>query len=107
MKKKLVFSLILPILFAGCASSPAPNYINGKYYMAGDDNCIQGRTNSQGDLVCRNSKGLRTEIRRPISEMQAKAWYDRQTVRESRPSYRAPTQTYCNNIAGIVMCSSY
>ena len=106
MKKILLISIVT--LIAGCTSA-APNYINGRYYMAGDSKCVNGHTNNQGNLVCFNSKKQHTEIRRPISNMQAKAWYDAQKAQAAQPIYQAPIprQTYCNNIAGVVMCNTY
>lgn len=101
---KKIFFITLPILIAGCATAQ-PNYIDGRYYMSGDSNCTYGRTDINGNLICFNSKQEQTGIRRPISEMQAKAWYDRQNIQSS---YQAqPRQTFCNNVAGVILCNSY
>ena len=96
MKKLLLFFLVLSL--TGCLTSPAPNYINGRYYMAGDSDCIRGYTNTAGHLVCYNSKKQMTGTRQPISEMQARAWYNAK-AQESH--------TYCNSIGGQIFCSSY
>ena len=40
--RKLGFAS-LAIMVAGCATDPVPNFYNGKYYMAGDDNCVMMR----------------------------------------------------------------
>ena len=97
------------LLLAGCASSAAPNYINGRYYMAGDSACARVNVNQYGNLDCYNSKGEYTESRSPISEMQAKAWYDyRNTPRVlNGGGYNPPRHTFCNNYAGMVMCNSF
>lgn len=103
--RKVLGILVAVLLLAGCMSA-APNYINGRYYMAGDSACKNGSVNQYGNLNCYNSKGEYTESRRPISEMQAKAWYDRKNS-SSSGSYNPPRQTFCNNIAGIVICNSF
>lgn len=100
-----VFGIVL--LLIGC-SSAEPNYINGRYYMAGDSACARGKVNQYGSLDCYTSKNEYTGSRRPISEMQAKAWYDYKNSSSSGGgrSYKPSRQTFCNNIAGVVMCNS-
>ncbi len=106
--RKILGILTVVLLLAGCMSA-APNYINGRYYMAGDSACERGSVNQYGNLNCYNSKGEYTGSRRPISEMQAKAWYDNRNSSSSSGggSYNPPRQTFCNNIAGTVICNSF
>ena len=109
MKIRDILGVLMAVLLLASCASAAPNYINGRYYMDGDSACERGSVNKDGNLNCYNSKGEYTESRRPISEMQAKAWYDSINSPSSfgGGGYNPPRQTICNNIAGTVICNSF
>ena len=75
MKKIIILSVFF---LSACAGGPAPNYIGGKYFMAGDSDCTKVRLNNYGQLMCFNSNGELTGIRNEMSEMQVRNWNQKQ-----------------------------
>ena len=59
MKKiiSVLLVIFLAIFLGGCATSAMPNFINGKYYMAGDSNCARYKTHSTDRIMCLDEDG--------------------------------------------------
>jgi hypothetical protein len=51
------------MLVSGCASSPAPNFFNGGYYMVGDASCQRMQAVSSTEVMCYDKKGQQTGYR--------------------------------------------
>jgi hypothetical protein len=83
LKQALVIATIL--ILTGCSTSPAPNYWQGKYYMAGDSKCANHYgTDAYDRMICADKNGKRTgELRNPIPEWQAKAYYQKKNSSSS------------------------
>jgi hypothetical protein len=54
---------IVCAVMSGCASDPAPNYFNGRYYMAGDPNCAHMSVLSSSRITCYSKDGQATGYR--------------------------------------------
>ena len=57
-------------VISGCASSATPNYYNGGYYMAGDDNCKIIRARTSNTINCYNSDDTLKGYRIVMSQQQ-------------------------------------
>lgn len=84
--KKL--SLLALVVLTGCAAQPAPNYVNGNHYLAGDEKCATHYgVDAYDRMICADKNGVRTgEYRMPMSDIQVQAWYSKQN-QQSTSSY--------------------
>ncbi|WP_282251119.1 hypothetical protein [Vibrio campbellii] len=84
--KKL--SLLAAVILTGCATQPAPNYVNGQHYLAGDEKCaMHYGTDEYGRMICADSEGVRTgEYRSPMSDVQVQAWYAQKNSQSQQSS---------------------
>ncbi len=113
-KSAKVLTLGVAIACTGCASRPAPNFANGGYYMAGDDDCKLWRASDKGSINCYTKDDKFTGIRYPMTNQQlemyrynqqreAQAWANlNQQIKNSQP-----VRTSCNTIGTYTNCSSY
>lgn len=64
--------ILLAVILSGCASSdsPAPNFINGHYYMAGDSNCYRARPLVPAGIECLNKQNEATGYRQPMTDQE-------------------------------------
>ena len=67
---KQLTAVIAVLFLAGCASSAAPRYFNGNYYMVGDASCVQGRPLSSTRIMCVDKKGNDTGYRDAMTYQQ-------------------------------------
>ena len=81
----------LVIVLSACVSSPAPNFYNGRYYMAGDDNCVMMRALSPDRIMCINSKKQESGYRDALTDQQLYMY--QQTVMQQQA---ANQQVYAN-----------
>ena len=58
MKLTYFIALVLLALLNGCAAYAAPNFLNGRYYLAGDDDCKYMRPLSDTRIMCQDSSRL-------------------------------------------------
>lgn len=70
---KIILLMVLVVTLTGCASA-APNFYNGKYYMAGDSNCSRVRQHTEDTIMCINSKGEETGWREAMTDQQLEMW---------------------------------
>lgn len=87
MNKKYFLFLILTLLSTGgCGYSAMPNFINGKYYMAGDDNCRQSRQNlydiMNDTIQCLDKDGNYIEHRSAMTDQQLEMWKFNQQMQQ-------------------------
>lgn len=54
----------------GCASVAKPNFYNGDYYMAGDENCARISVKSLYTINCFKADGTPTGYRRAMTQQQ-------------------------------------
>lgn len=72
---KKLFLVPLSILIFGCAATkPAPNYINGYYYMAGDAQCAKAKVVAYKKIVCADKNGNETGYRYAMSKEDVQLW---------------------------------
>lgn len=70
-----LFLVSLSIFIFGCAATkPAPNYINGYYYMAGDAQCTKGRVVAYKKIACVDKNGNETGYRYAMSKEDVQLW---------------------------------
>lgn len=67
---KFVSVVSVVVLIAGCASSAAPNYFNGNYYLAGDRDCVRVEQLSSTRVMCMDKKGNFTGNRDAMTPQQ-------------------------------------
>jgi hypothetical protein len=77
--KKTAISL-LALALAGCATGPAPNYIAGHYYMAGDSNCKSARLIGDTQIMCQDANGRDTGYRNAMSSSDVLIWNQQQQM---------------------------
>lgn len=59
------------LALAGCTTTaPAPNFMNGHYYMSGDVNCVGGRNVTPTRIACVNAQGKITGYRDAMTPQQ-------------------------------------
>lgn len=59
------------LFLAGCATTaPAPNFLNGQYYMAGDASCVRMRNISPTRIMCANAQNQDTGYRDAMTPQQ-------------------------------------
>ncbi len=59
------------LVLAGCASTaPAPNFVNGYYYMTGDAGCVAARNVSPTRIACFDASGRLTGQRDAMTPEQ-------------------------------------
>jgi len=62
--------LVAALVLAGCATSAAPRYVNGNYYMVGDASCVRGRMLSPTRIMCADKHGSETGYRDAMTTEQ-------------------------------------
>lgn len=76
---------------AGCATSPAPNFYNGAYYMAGDASCVHLQAISPTRVMCQNAKGQQTGYRDAMTDQQLMMYQQIQLQQQMIEQYQAVT----------------
>lgn len=71
---KYVLIAAVALMIAGCASTAAPNFFNGNYYMAGDSSCVRVRQLSSTRVMCMDKKGNDTGYRDAMTYEQMQAY---------------------------------
>ena len=71
------------LLMAGCAAHrpPAPLNVNGRYYMAGDPECVQFRK-AGSKILCMDAKGRVTGKRRAMTDQELLMYTHNQQMRQ-------------------------
>lgn len=78
MKNAYIF---LGLMFlSGCASEPAPNFYNGRYYMAGDDSCVLVSALSDTRVMCHDKDGNEMGYRDAMTTEQLTMWNHQQAM---------------------------
>ena len=78
MKKLLLLSLIS--LLTGCAHYATPQYVNGNYYLMGDDNCRRYRMAGDNSIECYTADDDYTGTRTAMTEDDIRRWQYQQQV---------------------------
>lgn len=119
---KRIFLIALALSLTGCVSmQPQPQLYNGKYYMAGDRDCVRARqTRSQfedGEISCYNSSNQYTGTRYAMTSQDIQMWSAMKQVEAAQAQARAaqdlansatrPRTTNCYRIGNSVQCNSY
>ena len=79
--KRLFLLLILSSVSItyGCATA-RPNFYNGKYYMAGDDNCRYMRQIATDRIMCSNANHVDIGYRDAMTDQQLQMYMNQQQV---------------------------
>jgi len=75
-----VFGLTCALILSGCASTAAPNFFNGQYYMAGDDSCKNMTSLSDTRIMCKDKEGVETGYRDAMTSEQITMWGQQQAL---------------------------
>lgn len=71
---KRIFILTGALIISGCASTAAPNYVNGGYYMMGDTKCKSASPVSANVIRCFDKNGQPSELRSARSAQDLQMW---------------------------------
>ena len=66
----IVSAVLTALITGGCATSAAPRYVNGNYYMVGDATCVRGRMLSSTRIMCADKQGNDTGYRDAMTPEQ-------------------------------------
>ena len=81
MKRVIIISA-LSMSLVGCSRQAMPNYINGDYYMAGDDQCRSYMALPPGQIMCRDADGMTTEIRNAMTNGDMQMYQNQQITQQ-------------------------
>lgn len=73
--KNILIAAASVLMIAGCASTPEPNFFNGKPYMAGDSDCVKIRALSDTRIMCVDKKGKDTGYRDAMTPEEMQLYY--------------------------------
>lgn len=72
---KRLFILFASLSISGCSgSSPAPYFLAGQYYLAGDKDCKSLNEDSPNRVVCYDKKGNLTGYRYAMTPQEMQFW---------------------------------
>lgn len=98
--------VLIVVIFGGC-SSAALNVINGKYYLAGDSDCVRYRQLSDSRIMCINKKGEEVGYRDAMTDQQLQVYmYERQKIQQTIQSM-SPKTTNCYNTYYGMSCTTH
>lgn len=98
--KNSAFVAFTLLALAGCASSPSPTLINGRYYMAGDGGCARYSQMSATRIMCYDKKGVEQGWEDAIPHQTMLAYNQRQAMARQQISELADQlNETANNIA--------
>lgn len=89
---KNVLAVLSLMLLAGCATSAAPNFVNGRYYMAGDSNCQRYLGVAKGKMLCADAKGRPTGYRNAMSVQDMQMYQMQQMQQQMQEMYASAQQ---------------
>jgi len=69
---------IFAVLLSSCAAMP--NFYNGKYYMAGDENCRYMRPLDENRIICSNSSHIDTGHRAAMTDQQLQMYMHQESM---------------------------
>ncbi|MFM5490789.1 hypothetical protein G9455_23540 [Aeromonas hydrophila] len=78
MKNLLIVACIL--MLTGCARSAYPSLYNGKYYMAGDENCALMRPISDSSVMCMDENQNDKECRSAMTAFELQMYVQNQQI---------------------------
>ncbi|MFQ6238265.1 hypothetical protein [Sinorhizobium meliloti] len=81
IKRSWIFLGLLAL--AGCETA-APNFYNGKYYMAGDANCKTMRQYGPDRIMCTDAKGQNTGWRPAMTDQELFVYQSNQMIEAQR-----------------------
>ena len=85
MKKKIfLFSLltIISLSITGCSKTAMPNFYNGHYFMAGDDNCRRMSSISSTRIMCYDKNGKEMGWRDAMTDQQLSMYQHNQNIQQ-------------------------
>lgn len=101
MKKYITLILLglIVLSFSGCTRTAKPNLVAGRYYMAGDNNCVRYRNGSASQITCINDKGQETGIRYPMSDQEISMYqHNQQMAQQSSAQFQQSMQNLSNQM---------
>ncbi len=81
IKIGLFIGIGLALFLSGCGRTAQPNFHNGRYYMAGDDNCVRSNMRNAYTINCYNSSGQYTGYRHAMNNQQISMYQHNQQMR--------------------------
>lgn len=87
--KYVALTITLGFAMSGCANNPMPNFYNGKYYMAGDDNCKFMRQIEPDKVMCQNSSHRDTGYRIAMTDQQLQMYMHQQSLDQANAAMTA------------------
>lgn len=104
--KHILFVVASALIITGCATTASPMYLNGNYYMAGDQSCFYSRPISDTRIMCLDKERYETGYRDAMSYEQVQIYHQNQyyqqvqieelseTIRQTGESFQNSSQQY-------------
>lgn len=77
---KIFGILAFVVLLSSCA---APNFYNGKYYMAGDSDCVSMKQLDDNKIVCYDHSKKETGYRAAMTDQQLQMYMHQQSMAQA------------------------
>lgn len=88
--------ILIALASSACATSAAPNFFNGRYYMAGDSDCKKVYSHNTTTIKCLNSKGEFTGYRRAMTSQDLQYYFSQRAL-EQQQMAQVQAQINANN----------
>jgi len=93
----ILFTVIILLSFSGCTKMAMPNFYNGHYFMAGDNNCRRVRMISDTRIMCYTSEGKETGYRDAMTDQQLSMYRYNQQMRQQQSQQLSQSLQNLNN----------
>ena len=93
---RVVVIIAAAFMASACATSAAPNFFNGQYYLAGDSNCKTMNSYTPTTIRCMDSKGNFTGYRSAMTAMDLQYYYSQQAY-QAQQIAQTQAQINANN----------
>jgi len=108
---KVLVIIILALtatIVTGCSAKP--NFINGKYYMAGDSNCRKYRVLTSSRIMCKDSNGKDMGYRDAMTNQQLQMYMHKESMDQQEQARQAQQvqnnrRVNCVTVGGFTTCN--
>lgn len=95
--KVVLLSVVIMFAFFGCARTATPNNIAGKFYMAGDSNCVRYRQLSSTRILCIDTNGAETGYRDAMTDQELQMYMHNRTIAQQQSAQLNQSLQNLNN----------
>lgn len=96
-KSSLLLTAIFVLILTGCASTAMPNNIAGKFYMAGDSNCVRYRQLTNSRIMCIDENGREVGYRDAMTDQELQMYMHNRTIEQQKSAESSRSLDNLNN----------